>query len=145
MTTKELQQVIVSNMKDWQKMENSTIAITARIMEKTNNPIVRLIMEVIQRDSQMHYRVQEWIADSLGVKAVTLTPEEIGEVWDLIEKHIELEKKSVAMAEQAVDALKGKAMVIQTYLLRYLLEDETKHTNLLSSLESIKKKMYPYA
>jgi len=144
MTTKDLQKEIVSTMRNWQQVENSTVALTGRIMEKTKNPIVHLVMEVIQRDSQMHYNVQEWIADSLEGKTVSLTPEEIGEVWGMIEQHIEIEKKSVQMAEQAVDALKGKFMVIQTYLLNYLLADEKKHESLLQGLESIKKKMHPY-
>jgi hypothetical protein len=144
MTVKELQREIVSRMKSWQQLENSTIGITAQAMKKTKNPIIHLVMEIIQRDSQMHYRVQEWIADSLESKTITLTPEEIGEIWSIIEQHIELEKKSVEMAEQTLDSLKGKAMVIQAYLLNYLLEDERKHTNLLSALESIKIKMYPY-
>ena len=144
MTMKELQQEIVSSMKSWQQLENATIAITGQIMEKTKNPIIRLIMEVIQRDSQMHYRVQEWVADSLESKTVSLSPEEIGEVWEIIERHIELEKKSVEIAEQTLASLKGKAMVVQAYLLNYLLEDERKHNNLLSSLDSIKIKMYPY-
>ena len=144
MTLKELQGELVTTMKSWQEVENSTIAVTARVMEKTRNPIIHLIMEVIQRDSQMHYRVQEWIADSLENKTVTLTPEEIVEVWDMIEEHIKLEKKSVEVAEQALASLKGKSMVLQAYLLSYLLEDEKKHTSLLSSLESIKVKMHPY-
>lgn len=144
MQLKELQQEIVSNMKEWQKAENATIALTGQIMEKTDNPIVRMVMEVIQRDSQMHYHVQEWIADSLQNKTVSLTPDEIGEVWKLIERHIEIEKKSVEFAEQAIAALKGKSMVIQSYLLNYLLEDEKKHNNLLNNLESIKKRMHPY-
>lgn len=144
MTTKDLQKELVSTMRNWQQVENSTVALTGQVMEKTNNPIVRLVMEIIQRDSQMHYNVQEWIADSLESKTVSLTPEEIGEVWSLIEKHIEIEKKSVQMAEQAIGALKGKFMVIQTYLLNYLLSDEKKHEDLLQGLESIKKKMHPY-
>ena len=144
MSTKELQQEVVSSMKSWKQLENATITVTAQVMEKTKNPIIRLIMEVIQRDSQMHYRVQEWIADSLEDKTVSLTPDEIGEVWEIIERHIELEKKSVEIAEQILASLKDKAMVIQAYLLNYLLEDEQKHNNLLSSLNSIKKKMYPY-
>jgi hypothetical protein len=144
MTTKDLQKEIISTMGNWQQVENSTVALTGQVMEKTKNPIVRLIMEIIQRDSQMHYNVQEWIADSLENKTVSLTPEEIGEVWSLIEKHIEIEKKSVQMAEQAIGALKGKFMVVQTYLLNYLLADEKKHEELLQGLESIKKKMHPY-
>jgi len=144
MTTKEIQENIVSNMEKWQQLENAIMAITARTMEKTTNPIIHLVMEIIQRDSQMHYRVQEWIADSLENKTVSLTPDEIGEVWTLIEQHIELEKKSVEMAQQALDSMKGKYMVVQSYLLNYLLEDEQKHNNLLNALEKIKIKMYPY-
>ncbi len=144
MTIKDLQQEIISTMKSWQKVENSTVSLTGQIIEKTENPIVRLVMEVIQRDSQMHYRVQQWVTDSLESSTVTLTPEELGEVWELIERHIELEKKSVEIAETALASLKGKSMVIQNYLLSYLLEDEKKHNNLLNSLDSIKKKMYPY-
>ncbi len=144
MSLRELQQEIISNMKEWQKAENATIALTGQIMEKTDNPIVRMVMEVIQRDSQMHYNVQEWIADSLQNKTISLTPEELGSVWKLIERHIEIEKKSVEFAEQAIAALKGKSMVIQSYLLNYLLEDEKKHNNLLNNLEKIKKGMHPY-
>ena len=144
MSLKELQQEIISNMKSWQKTEDATIALTGQVMEKTDNPVVRMVMEIIQRDSQMHYNIQEWIADSLKDKTVSLTPEEIGNVWKLIERHIEIEKKSVEFAEQAIQALKGKSMVIQSYLLNYLLEDEKKHNNLLNNLENIKKGMHPY-
>jgi hypothetical protein len=143
-STKELQKELVSNMKSWQQLENATIVVTGQVMEKTNNPIIHLIMEIIQRDSQMHYRVQEWVANSLESKTVSLTPEELGAVWETIERHIELEKKSVEIAEQVIASLKGKSMVVQTYLLNYLVEDERKHTNLLSSLNNIKIKMYPY-
>jgi hypothetical protein len=144
MTSKEVQQEIVSNMRRWQKIENTSVASTGNVIERTENPIVRLIMEIIQRDSQMHYRVQGMIADSLESKAITLTPDELGEVWGLIEKHIELEKKTVQLANEALAALKGKKMVVQEYLLNYLLIDEEKHNRVLESLETIKKGMYPY-
>jgi hypothetical protein len=141
MSTKEIQQQIISNMKKWQKIEDATVATTGLIIEKTDNPVVHLIMEIIQRDSQMHYRIQEWIADSLESKTVTLTYEELDKIWSLIERHIELEKKTVAMAQQSLEAIKGKKMVIQEYLLNYLAEDEKKHNNLLAHLEGIKKGM----
>ena len=145
MSTKEVQEQLVSNMKRWQKVENASVASTAQIIEKTENPLVRLVMEIIQRDSQMHYRVQELIVNSLEQKAISLTPEELGDVWDMIEKHIEIEKNTIALAEESVEALKGTAMIVQRYLLGYLLEDERKHNNMLTALESIKGGMYPYA
>jgi hypothetical protein len=143
MSTKEIQQEIVSNMKRWQKIEYASLASTGQIIEKTDNPVVRLVMEIIQRDSQMHYRVQEWIADSLEFKTVSLSPDELGKVWGMIESHIELERKTLEMAGRSLETLKGKKMVIQEYLLQYLQEDEEKHNSLLRRLEMIKKGMTP--
>ncbi|MFH1739325.1 MAG: hypothetical protein ABIH23_09995 [bacterium] len=144
MSTKELQEQIVANMKRWQKVEDASVASTGRMIEKTENPVIRLIMEVIQRDSQMHHRVQELIVDSLEHKAVSLTPDELVEIWDGIEKHIEIEKQTIDLAQEALASLKGKKMVVQEYLLNYLLVDEEKHTLMLETLERIKKGMYPY-
>ncbi|MFH2055114.1 MAG: hypothetical protein ABIJ61_04080 [bacterium] len=144
MSTKEIQEKIVDNMHRWQKIENAAVAQTGKIIEKTDNPLIRMVMEIIQRDSQMHYRVQEMIADTLTTKTVKLDPDDLLEVWDLIEKHIELEKKTVELAAEAISAIEGKKMVVQEYLLRYLLEDEQKHNHILDSLETIKKGMYPY-
>lgn len=132
-------------MRRWQKIENSSVSSTGRIMEKTNNELVRLVMEIIQRDSQFHYRVQEFIADSLEKKPVALNPDELGDVWDLIEKHIQLEEKTVELAEEALQAIKGKKMLVVEYLLNYLLEDEKKHNLVLAHLAKIKDGMYPYA
>jgi hypothetical protein len=146
MSTKEAQEKIVSNMKRWQKIENASVASTGKIIEKTENPIVRLAMEIIQRDSQMHYRVQELIADSLTSKAISLTPDEVGDVWGLIERHIELEKQTVELAKSSLRQIEGKkGMLVQAYLLEYLLRDEQKHDILLEKLNEVKKGMYPYA
>jgi hypothetical protein len=143
-TTKEVQKDLISNMETWKKIENASVASTGRVIEKTGNPIVRLVMEIIQQDSQMHYRVQDWISQSLQ-KSVSLTPEEIGQVWGLIEDHIKIEKKTQQLAEEALASTKtSKGMLVQTYLLEYLLEDEKKHNVLLERLAGIQKGMYPY-
>jgi hypothetical protein len=143
---KQVQENLVANMRSWQKIENASVASTGRVIEKTDNPIVRLVMEIIGRDSQMHYRVQQWIAESLEGKTVTLTPEELGDVWAMIEDHIRLEKKTVELGQQALDLIKGsKGMLVQAYLLEYLLEDEQKHNHVLERLAKIQRGMYPYA
>ena len=145
MSTKEIQEKLVDNMRRWQQIENASVASTGKVMEKTKNPIVSVVMEIIQRDSQMHHQTQEMIASSLTTKTITLTPEELAEIWDMVETHIELEKKTVELAEEALAALKGKKMIVQEYLLKYLLEDENKHNHILESLGAIKDGMYPYA
>ncbi|MFC2039406.1 hypothetical protein ACFLST_01275 [Chloroflexota bacterium] len=143
MTTKEGQKELVSNMRKWQRIEDAAVSSTGQIIEKTDNPLVRVVMEIIQRDSQMHYRVQEFIADSIERRAVSLTPDELGQVWDMIEKHIDIEKKSVELAEQAVAAVKNQqGMIVQEYLINYLLTDEKKHNEFLSHLDDIKKGIY---
>jgi hypothetical protein len=143
MSIKELQKELADSMRRWQKIENSSIVSTGIVMEKTDNPIIRLVMEIIQRDSQMHYLVQQWIADSLESKTVSLTPEELNKVWGLIERHTEIEKAMVGVVQEALNSLKGKKMYIQEYLLKYLQEDEIKHTSLLNALEGLKKGMLP--
>jgi len=139
MTIKRQQKQVVTNMKSWQKVENDSIASTSKVISKSDNPVVRLVMEIIQHDSQTHYRVEQWIADSLESKTVTLTPEELIEIWDMIEHHIAIEKKMVENARKLLGDMEDKAMPLQKYLLQYLLEDEKKHANLLKYLEGVKK------
>jgi hypothetical protein len=144
MSTKEIQSKLIETMREWQKIENASVSSTGQVIEKTDNSIIRLIMEIIQRDSQMHYRIQEFIIESLESKAVSLAPQELADVWDMIEKHIKLEKRTVELANEAKAALKGKRMVVQEYLIDYLLVDEEKHNHVLENLSTIKKGMYPY-
>jgi len=144
MSTKEIQEKIVQNMQEWKKIENASVSSTEKVIEKTENPIVRLIMEIIQRDSQMHYRIQELIIASFESMTISLTPEELGDVWGMIEKHIDLEKKTVELAKDSLEAMRGRKMVVQEYLLDYLRIDEEKHNEVLDTLSTIKKGMYPY-
>jgi len=143
MKTKDTQQALLEGMRRWQKVENAAVASTGKVVDKTSNPIIRLVMEIIQRDSLMHYHVQETIADSLEGKTVALSPDDLAKVWSLIEKHIEIEKQTIELATQCLAALRGRKMVVQEYLLKYLLEDERKHDNLLDQLSTIKRGMYP--
>ena len=132
---------MIESLREWQSIERQAMEQTAEIMEKTPNPFIRIIMEIIRSDSLMHHRVQQVIVDSLTRESVTLTPEEIGIVWDRIEEHNKTEKHVVKIAE----TLLGKAWTpIHKQLLNYLLVDEKKHDQLLEQLGELKKGMYPY-
>ena len=143
MTVKELQQETIANMKNWQKVENESIASTGEVMLKTGNPIIRLAMEIIQRDSQMHHWIQGWIADSLEYKTVSLSPDELAKVSDMINRHIQIENKMIERAEQLLAAVENKGMLVQQYFLNYLLDDERKHSRLLESLQILARGMKP--
>ena len=142
-STKEVQEKLIADMRKWQKIEDASVSSTAAVIQKTSNPLIRTVMEIIQRDSMMHYRVQGLIADSYDRFPVTLEPEELADVWGAIENHIAIEKKMVGAVRETLEAVKGKKMVVAEYLLNYLKRDEDKHDELLADLEKVKKGMYP--
>ncbi|MBD3382687.1 MAG: hypothetical protein GF404_10895 [candidate division Zixibacteria bacterium] len=144
MSTKEIQDQIIENMKRWQAIEDSAVSSTGQIIEKTDNPLIRMIMEIIQHDSQMHHRVQEFIVNALAEKPVSITPEDLDKVWTEVENHIRIEQKTIEMAKEALKALEGRKMVVPEYLIHYLMTDEEKHNKLLDDFSVIKKNMYPY-
>lgn len=139
---KELDENLVATLKKWQKIEDASVKSTSEIIAKTKNPIVRQVMEIIKQDSAMHKRVQQLIIDSFEKEAIQLQPEELSEVWDLVEKHIELEKETIRLCEES---RQNSNKFVVRYLLGYLMTDEQKHNDVLAQLEDVKKGMYPYA
>lgn len=73
---------------------------------------------------------------------MTLTPEELGEIWESVERHAELEKETIRLADLARQNCR---LFVQRHLLTYLVEDERLHDRLLGQLEDFKRKIYPYA
>ncbi len=128
-------------LRDWQQLEREAIENTAEIMEKTGNPLIRQFMEIIRNDSVQHHRVQQFIIDSLTTTPVTLTPEDLAEVWDAITAHDEVERKTIELAKELKEECR---FFVQKALLEYLIIDEEKHDHLLGMLEEFKKKLYPY-
>jgi bacterioferritin (cytochrome b1) len=143
MSGKEQQENLVARMKQWQKLETAAVAQTARIIEKTEHPLIRLVAEIIQRDSQMHHRTQQLVIDSLEKASIPVPVEQLTEIWDAIEEHIRIERRTIETAKESLGLLNGSSSVLQRYLLSYLLADEKKHDKLLADLELIKRKMYP--
>jgi hypothetical protein len=143
MPGKEQQENLVARMKQWQKLETAAVAQTARIIEMTEHPLIRLVAEIIQRDSQMHHRAQQFVIDSLEKASIPVPVEQLTEIWDAIEEHIRIERRTIETAKESLALLKGSSSVLQQYVLSYLLADEQKHDKLLADLELIKRKMYP--
>lgn len=129
---------LVEMLRKWQKIERKSIEHTAEIMEKTNNKLIWQIMEIIRNDSVQHHRVQQFIIESLTTKPVHLKPEELGEIWQEIEDHDEMEKETIELAKKLRD---GCPQPIQKHLLDYLIIDEEKHDTLLTQLNEFKKKV----
>lgn len=144
MGQKEIQESLIQELRKWQKLEAASSESAYKVAERTDNPVIKQVMEIIARDSETHKKVQEFIVRSMTEEAPVITPEDLANIWDGIEKHIQMEKKMVQSVREALEQLKGKYLVLQQYLLQYLLEDEQKHDHLLEGLRKIKEGMYPY-
>ncbi len=145
MTTKERQAQLVETLGRWQQIEGRSITQCADIADRTRNPVLRLVMEIIRRDSAMHHRVQQFVIDSVEKEPVSLTVEDLEGVWGAIEAHIAAEHETERLVAQARQALAGTKDVVQQYLLAYLEADEKKHDALLEGLNLIKRGMYKAA
>ncbi len=140
---KERQEKLIESMRSWQKIENAAVAQTARVIEQTDNPLIRLVMEGIQRDSNLHHRIQQLVIDSVSRGTTAVSVRDLEQVWSSIEKHIEIERRTVELAEEALALLDHDRDGYQRYLLSWLLVDEKKHDRLLADLSLIKRAMYP--
>ena len=129
---------LINTLRQWQGIERHAIDATSKIMEKTDNLLIRQIMEIIRNDSVQHHRVQQFIVDSLTKQPVSLTHDELAQIWDEIQAHDEVERKTIQLAEECKDECK---FFVQRALLNYLLADEKKHDFILQELEAFKKNM----
>lgn len=129
---------MVAVLKNWQELERQAMDDTAKIIEETKNPLVRIIMSIIRHDSLMHHRVQQFLIDSVTEADVPVSREDLARIWEKIEEHDRLEKKTIEMAAELRDEAWSP---VHKQLLGYLLADEQKHDTLLSQLGDVKKGM----
>jgi hypothetical protein len=144
MSTKELQEKLAAELKEWQKTEGEAAQFMDKLGKSTDHPVLKAVAEIIHTDSLRHARIQQLIVDSLEKKSIDLSPEDVSKVWGTIEEHIATERNMVENVRGALAMMKGRKMVVQQYLLEYLLFDEEKHDLLLEKLEGVKRGMYPY-
>ena len=126
---------MVKVLREWQSIERSSMNDTAEIIEKCENPLIRMIMAIIRHDSLMHHRVQQFLIDSLTHQNITLSREDVAQIWERIESHDQVEKKTVELAKQLHDEAWNP---IHKQLLGYRVTDEEKHDSLLMALDEIK-------
>jgi len=129
---------MIKVLRQWQAIERDAMTTTAEISEKTESTLIRMIMDIIRHDSHMHHRVQQFLIDSVTKEATAVTREDVVAIWESIEEHDEVEKRTIAMAEQ----LKKDAWSpVHKLLLEYLLRSESIHDSLLEQLGEFKADM----
>ncbi|MDA8387542.1 MAG: hypothetical protein M0Z58_02620 [Nitrospiraceae bacterium] len=130
----EMSERFINTIKNWQKLEDETIRSSARLEEKSSNPIVRMIMQMIKFDSEKHKIMQQALIDGLTKQNLSLTPDELAPLAEELARHIEAENKSVDLASKA---LEESELFVTRYILTLLLADEAKHHRLLGDLNEV--------
>ncbi len=121
---------------EWQVLEDKTIASAGELLGKTNNSIVRMTMELIKHDSERHKIILQMIRDTVTKEAMHLSPDELASLSDVLNRHMELESKCLAFADEAYA---GSRLFSTRYLLSILIADEAKHHGLLNQLNELKR------
>jgi len=136
MSTRELQQQLVESLREWQKLEKAQIKLTTGVLDASSNPIVSLVMTIIQRDSDLHHQVQQLLIDSLESTVVSMTADDVVQVREQLAAHLAMEEETIRLAVSNLKALAGQKLVVQEFLMEFLLKDEEKHRDLLKALEA---------
>ena len=127
---------LLSLISEWQKLEDSTIKSADETISKTKNSLVKMTMEMIKNDSQKHKIMQQMLIDNLTKEAIHLTSDELAPLSAMLNKHMEEEARSLALADAALEKSQD---FITRYILSYLIADETKHHALLNKLNELKR------
>ncbi len=131
-------------LRDWELLEQESSESIEQVKTKCGNPLVRLVLDIIEHDSKLHRKLQEFILNSLERKPLTLSPDEVGEVIELIRNHTRLKARMVEKVEKTLEETKDKSLHIQEVLMRTLLVDERKHKEMLKGIEKVMQGLYPY-
>jgi rubrerythrin len=124
-------------IREWQALEDKTIRSAEELIKKGKNPLITMTMEMIRHDSGKHKAMLQMVIDNLTKEAVHLNTDELSHISALLNNHMEVEAKSIALAN---DSLKKSELAITRSILSALLEDETKHHSQLHTLiEELKK------
>ncbi len=127
-------------IQQWQKLEDKAIGSADAMIRKATNPFFRVIMESIKHDSEKHKLIQQMIIDSITKETKGINPDELNEMSDMLNNHMEAEAESLRLAHAA---LAKSELFFNRFLLSYLIADEAKHHDLINLLNDLKGATIP--
>ena len=125
---------------EWQIIEDRTIASADELSGKANNPIVKMAMEMIKHESERHKIILQMIRDTMISESMHISPDELASLSDMLNRHMEMEAKSLALAD---DAYRNSGLFSTRFLLSILLADEAKHHGMINLLNELKRASVP--
>jgi rubrerythrin len=112
------------------KTEEEVVELTENAIDKAENAAIKYLLQGIQHDSRKHADFGRAALEILEFKTIVGTKER-KEVWDLLKKHIDLEKKHREFVSEIKYLTKTPAL---QYIFEQIWEDEKKHHMILETL-----------
>ena len=112
------------------KTEEEVVDLTEKAINKAENATTKYLLRAIQHDSRKHADFGRAALEILEFKS-TVGTKERKEVWDLLKKHNEMEKKHREFVAEIKYLTKTPAL---QFIFQQIWEDEKKHHMMLETL-----------
>jgi len=112
------------------KTEEEVVDLTEKAIKKAENATVKYLLRAIQHDSRKHADFGRAALEILEFKGVVGTRER-KEVWDLIRKHSDMEKRHREFVAEIKYLTKTPAL---QYIFEQIWGDEKRHHLILETL-----------
>jgi rubrerythrin len=112
------------------KTEEEVVDLTEKAIKKAENKTTKCLLRAIQHDSRKHADFGRAALEILEFKS-TVGTQERREVWDLLKKHSEMEKKHREFVSEIKYLTKTPAL---QFIFQQIWEDEKKHHMMLETL-----------
>ena len=112
------------------KTEEEVVNLTEKAINKAENVTTKYLLRAIQHDSRKHADFGRAALQILEFKAMVGTQER-KEVWDLMKKHSDMEKKHREFVAEIKYLTKTPAL---QFIFQQIGEDEKKHHMMLETL-----------
>ncbi len=134
-----IEEEVIESFKQWQNLEDETYSLAKDLQKKSDNSFVKLIMEIIKRDSEKHKIMQQFVIDAFTKEAMHLTAEELMPLAEVLDNHIKAEAKSMGLANACIAGTKN---YFANFVASLLMSDEVKHHEMLTTLDQVKGKIH---
>lgn len=112
------------------RTEEQVVDLTEEAIKKSENPTIRYLLKAIQHDSRKHADFGRAALEILQFETVVGVRER-KEVWDLLKRHSDMEKKHREFVSEIKFLTKTPAL---QYIFEQIWEDEKKHHLILETL-----------
>jgi len=134
---------------DWK--EGDFIRSYKEIAAKSNDPLIKYLLQMIITDEERHHTVMHGMASSLrgiinwtkpedAIPSMSELGEEKGELMKLTGDFIKLEKDGIKESRKLLKATKGYYQGLFTLLVTTMIHDSEKHVEILDFLRQRLKK-----